>query len=60
MPKNDIPDWWISSKWVPPESESDKDEDNEDNEDNGNDNNNNNNNHHNDHDDATITSTVTS
>jgi hypothetical protein len=46
-PKDDMPDWWISSNWVPPESSEEDEEDNslsDHNNDNDNDNDNNNNN----------------
>ena len=46
-PKDDMPDWWISSNWVPPESSEEDEEDNslsDNNNDNDNDNDNNNNN----------------
>ena len=46
-PKDDMPDWWISSNWVPPESSEEDEEDHslsDNNNDNDNDNDNNNNN----------------
>ena len=46
-PKDDMPDWWISSNWVPPESSEEDEGDNllsDNNNDNDNDNDNNNNN----------------
>ena len=44
-PKDDMPDWWIFSNWVSPESSEEDEEDNllsDNNNDNDNDNNNNN------------------
>ena len=46
-PKDDMPNWWISSNWVPPESSEEDEGDNllsDNNNDNDNDNDNNNNN----------------
>ena len=46
-PKDDMPDWWIFSNWVPPESSEEDEGDNllsDNNNDNDNDNDNNNNN----------------
>lgn len=36
-PKDDMPSWWISSNWIPPESEDEDDEDDEDDSENDND-----------------------
>ena len=38
-PKSDMPNWWISSTWVPPDDDNDNDNDDDDkNDDNGGDN----------------------
>ena len=38
-PKDNMPDWWISSNWIDlPESDEDEDEDNDENDDNNNNN----------------------